>query len=78
MNFDATIGTVSPLYGAKAIPEHFNCQLIFAMKSIPSTQRPANDTGFERPHCTAKIKSGSRLNIQDVCVAHFQKMPKIS
>jgi hypothetical protein len=37
----------SPLYGAKAIPEHFNCQLIFAMKSIPSIRRPANGVGFE-------------------------------
>jgi len=29
-----------PVYGAKAIPEHFNCQLIFAMKSIPSPRQP--------------------------------------
>jgi hypothetical protein len=68
----------SPLYGAKAIPEYFNCQLIFVMKSIPSPERPVSSTRFEDVMSLAKINFGSRLNIQRICFAHLKKKPKTS
>ncbi|WP_343126345.1 hypothetical protein [Dyella monticola] len=68
----------SPLYGAKAIPEHFNCQLIFAMKSIPSPRRPVCDGGLKEGFSMAPSCADSHPNIQSISFAAFQKAPKTS
>jgi hypothetical protein len=67
-----------PVYGAKAIPEHFNCQLIFAMKSIPSPERPVGNDSRREGFSMAEDNQNSHPNIQRIRCAYFKKEQKTS